>query len=178
MEYKYICNIDTFWQLFDIFNQCLWASGHPRVASRIFQVELQVVQSEVAAALPFPFPCPPSIWKMALKIATMVIQRNPIMIKEKLPKKNLWKVWSPTIPPLDPHPRVWSFSPRKNLPPLGATFKAVLIAVDMTKTLQARCKTCFGGPKMILNALWKILFQKSSTFLDALASLQVSLVSN
>ena len=30
------------------------------------------------------------------------------------------------------------------------TFKAVLIAVDMPKTMQNKCKTCFGGPRMIL----------------------------
>ena len=36
---------------------------------------------------------------------------------------------------------------------LQATFKAVLIAVYMTKALQTKCKTCFGGPRMILHAL-------------------------
>ena len=34
--------------------------------------------------------------------------------------------------------------------PVGATFKAVIIAVYMPKTLQTKCKTCFGGPRMIL----------------------------
>ena len=54
------------------------------------------------------------------------------------------------------------FSP--GFEPLSATFKAVLIAVDMTKALQTKCKTCFGGPKMILHALWINTFflQKSS----------------
>ena len=33
-----------------------------------------------------------------------------------------------------------------------ATFKAVLMAVYMTKALQTKCKTCFGGPRMILHA--------------------------
>ena len=37
--------------------------------------------------------------------------------------------------------------------PLRATFKAVLIAVDMKNALQSECKTCFGGPRMILHAL-------------------------
>ena len=35
----------------------------------------------------------------------------------------------------------------------------------MTKELQTKCKTCFGGPRMILHALWKntfFLLQKSS----------------
>ena len=27
-----------------------------------------------------------------------------------------------------------------------ANFKAVPMAVDMTKALQTKCKTCFGGP--------------------------------
>ena len=34
-----------------------------------------------------------------------------------------------------------------------ASFKAVLIAVYMTNGLQTKCKTCFGGPRMILHAL-------------------------
>ena len=29
--------------------------------------------------------------------------------------------------------------------PFSTTFKAVLIAVDMTEALQIKCKTCFGG---------------------------------
>ena len=33
-----------------------------------------------------------------------------------------------------------------------ATFKAVLMAVDMTWALQTKCKTCLGGPRMILHA--------------------------
>ena len=32
----------------------------------------------------------------------------------------------------------------------NATFKAVLIAVDVPKTLLTKCNTCFGGPRMIL----------------------------
>ena len=32
------------------------------------------------------------------------------------------------------------------------TFKAVLMAVDKTYALQTKCKTCFGGPRMILQA--------------------------
>ena len=35
---------------------------------------------------------------------------------------------------------------------LQATFKAVLIAVYMTYGLQTKCKTCFGGTRMILHA--------------------------
>ena len=31
----------------------------------------------------------------------------------------------------------------------SATFKAILIAVDTSKTLQTKCKTCFGGTWMI-----------------------------
>ena len=31
--------------------------------------------------------------------------------------------------------------------------KAVLIAVYMTNGPQTKCKTCFGGPRMILHAL-------------------------
>ena len=45
--------------------------------------------------------------------------------------------------------------------PLRATFKAVLIDVDMTKALQTKCKKCFGGPRMILHLLWQILFSSS-----------------
>jgi len=30
----------------------------------------------------------------------------------------------------------------------------------MPKTLQTKCKTCFGGPRMILHALWKNTFSK------------------
>ena len=33
-----------------------------------------------------------------------------------------------------------------------ATFKAVLLAVDMIKAHKTKCKTCFGGPTMILHA--------------------------
>ena len=33
--------------------------------------------------------------------------------------------------------------------PYSATFKAILIAVDTSKTLQTKCKTCFGGTRMI-----------------------------
>ena len=37
-----------------------------------------------------------------------------------------------------------------------ASFKAVLMAVYITtKTLQTKCKTCFGGPRTILHAVWK-----------------------
>ena len=36
-----------------------------------------------------------------------------------------------------------------------STFKAVLIAVFMSNELQTKCKSCFGGPTMILHALWK-----------------------
>ena len=35
---------------------------------------------------------------------------------------------------------------------LQATFKAVLIVEYMTNGLQNKCKTCFGGPRMILHA--------------------------
>ena len=34
-----------------------------------------------------------------------------------------------------------------------ASFKVVLIAVYMTNGLQTKCKTCFGGSRMILHAL-------------------------
>ena len=34
-----------------------------------------------------------------------------------------------------------------------ASFKVVLIAVYMTNGLQTKCKTCFGGPRKILDAL-------------------------
>ena len=44
------------------------------------------------------------------------------------------------------------------------TFKAVLIAVYMTKALQTKCKTCFGGPRMILHALWKNTFFKKAVW--------------
>ena len=33
-----------------------------------------------------------------------------------------------------------------------AIFKAVPMAVDKTLALQTKCKTCFGGPRMILHA--------------------------
>ena len=36
---------------------------------------------------------------------------------------------------------------------LQATFNVVLIAAYLTKALQTKCKTCFGGPTMILRAL-------------------------
>ena len=42
---------------------------------------------------------------------------------------------------------------------MQATFKAVLIAVYMTYRLQTKCKTCFGGTRMILHVHLKILFQ-------------------
>ena len=37
----------------------------------------------------------------------------------------------------------------------SATFKAVLIDVDMPKRLQTKCKTSFGGPRMIQYGFWK-----------------------
>ena len=48
-------------------------------------------------------------------------------------------------------PRIWA---------VRATFKAVLMAVDMSGTLQTKCKTCFGGPRMILQAYWINTFPK------------------
>ena len=58
-------------------------------------------------------------------------------------------------------PRIWA--------PL-ATFKAVLIAVDMTKAPQTKCKTCFGVFRMILHALWKNAFlKKQCVFFTILA---------
>ena len=39
------------------------------------------------------------------------------------------------------------------------TFKVVFKARYIFKQLQTKCKTCFGGPRMILHAHWKILFQ-------------------
>ena len=48
-------------------------------------------------------------------------------------------------------PRIWA---------VRATFKAVLMAVDMSGTLQTKCKTCFGCPRMILQAHWKNTFSK------------------
>ena len=84
-------------------------------------------------------------------------------------KKYGGKVWSFAKPPSDPHfffqnktllgdtnftlgpisksilsPRIWD---------VRATFKAVLTAVDMKYALQTKCKTCFGGPRMILDTL-------------------------
>ena len=41
-------------------------------------------------------------------------------------------------------PRIWG---------AWATFKAVLTAVDMKQALQTKCKTCFEGPRMILDTL-------------------------
>ena len=48
-----------------------------------------------------------------------------------------------------------------------ATFKAVLMAVNMTKELQTKCNTCFGSPRMILQSIWsldigKTLFPKNT----------------
>ena len=40
-----------------------------------------------------------------------------------------------------------------NLANLYAIFKAILIALEMIQALQTKCKTCFGGPRMILHAL-------------------------
>ena len=37
--------------------------------------------------------------------------------------------------------------------PFSATFKAVLIAANITEALQTKCETCFGGPGKILLAL-------------------------
>ena len=34
------------------------------------------------------------------------------------------------------------------------------MAVDKTYALQTKCKTCFGGPRMILQAHWKNTFPK------------------
>ena len=44
------------------------------------------------------------------------------------------------------------------IPASQASFKAVLIAVYMTNGLQTKCKTCFGGPRMILHALGFFFF--------------------
>ena len=55
------------------------------------------------------------------------------------------------------------------LPP-WTTLKAVLMAVDITKAPQTKCKICFGGPRMILNGLWKRLFpKKQSSYFTTLA---------
>ena len=43
----------------------------------------------------------------------------------------------------------------RNASEIFDSFKAVLIAVYMTKALQTKCKPCFRGPKMILHALLK-----------------------
>ena len=43
---------------------------------------------------------------------------------------------------------------------LQATFKAVLLAVYMKNGLQTKRKSCFGGTRMILHALWKNTFSK------------------
>ena len=32
---------------------------------------------------------------------------------------------------------------------------AVLIALNMTKALQTKCKTCFGGPRLVLLGFWE-----------------------
>ena len=45
-----------------------------------------------------------------------------------------------------------------------ATFKAVLLAVDMIKAHKTKCKTCFGGPRMILHAHWKKYFSKKAVW--------------
>ena len=50
-------------------------------------------------------------------------------------------------------PRIWG---------VRATFKAVLTAVDMKKALQAKCKTCFGGPTVLDWFVKNMFFQKSS----------------
>ena len=58
---------------------------------------------------------------------------------------------------------VYGFCHRSMAKPMGypipawtrgarATFKAVLMAVDKTYALQTKCKTCLGGPRMILEA--------------------------
>ena len=39
-----------------------------------------------------------------------------------------------------------------NLANLYAIFKTILMALEMTKALQTKCKTCFGGPRLILHA--------------------------
>ena len=70
--------------------------------------------------------------------------------KRILVKKKFWpKFW----PKFSGHRalRIWA---------VRATFKAVLMAVDKTYALQTKCKTCFGGPRMILQAHWKNTFSK------------------
>ena len=47
---------------------------------------------------------------------------------------------------------LWFWSTFSRIQALRATFKAVLIAVDMTKALHTKCKTCFEGPRMIPRA--------------------------
>ena len=39
---------------------------------------------------------------------------------------------------------------KKNLK--SSTFKAILMVLKVTYTLQSKCKTCFGGPRMVLQA--------------------------
>ena len=39
---------------------------------------------------------------------------------------------------------------KKNLK--SSTFKAILMAFEVTETLQTKCKTCFRGPRMVLHA--------------------------
>ena len=43
-----------------------------------------------------------------------------------------------------------------------ATFKAVLMAVNMTKELQTKCNTCFGSPRMILQSIWSLDIGKNT----------------
>ena len=60
---------------------------------------------------------------------------------------------SETNSTLGPIPIFYSDLLFPRIQPSKATFKAVLIAVYMTKALQTQCKTCIGGPRMILHAL-------------------------
>ena len=50
-------------------------------------------------------------------------------------------------------------------------FQSCLNAVDMPKTLQTKCKTCFGGPRMILYGFCKKYFLKIRLCLFRCASI-------
>ena len=70
------------------------------------------------------------------------------------------KVWQTNLPtnPLSWVGSRYAYSSKKGenmvfyqIPPRPPTPRYI----DMTKVLQTKCKTCFGGPRMILHAHWR-----------------------
>ena len=70
------------------------------------------------------------------------------------------KLFSPCCPPQSPLSFIDNSLLSLRIWAVRATFKTVLMAVDKTYALQTKRKTCFGGPRMILQAQLKNTFSK------------------